>query len=177
MSPQDDLGRRHAVGRDFLIPLLVGIVGLSGSLGGVVVANSNNARQAEFQSAIDLQGRILDQRLALIDRSAKIFGESEGLSVLSAQNAAPNSETHLMPDRHVEISERLMEAEGEFHSVIFLAHAFFGPKTKAAIASLDSNQGKWWMKPKTGQNRLIDAMLEESWYNLDALTELLGREK
>lgn len=177
MPDNEQLGSRHLVARDFLIPLLVGAVGLGGSLGGVYLANANNARQADVQKAIEYEGKIVDQRLALIDRTAKIFGESPGLMDLWSRYLEPVHRPKAAPKlaQPLDVTEKLMEAQGEFQSVVFLAQAYFGPKTKAAITDLSSVQGPWWTKPKDKQNALVDAMIEETWLGLKALPDVLRR--
>jgi hypothetical protein len=66
-----------------------------------------------------------------------------------------------------------MQAQGEFQSVLFLAQAYFGPKTKAAIAALGSTEGPWWTKPKAKQDALMAAMIEEASLGLRVLPNML----
>jgi hypothetical protein len=138
MANGEQLGKQHLVGRDFVIPILVGVVGLSGLLGGVYLANTNNARQADRQAVMNYESKVLDQRLSLIDRTAKIFGQSPGLDDLWSRYLEPIQKPKALPKlaRPIDVTEKLMQAQGEFQSVLFLAQAYFGPKTKAAIAAL-----------------------------------------
>lgn len=167
-----NLQRRHIWARDFIIPLLVGIVGVAGSLGGVFIAGWNSARQAETQKLIELQGKFFDQRLALIDRTARVFGKSPGLQdfwTLYVKELRSNSDSSKLP---ADLIDKLTEAQGEFQSVLFLSRAYFGPKTQAAIAELSDAEGPWWQKPKAKQDALIVAMLSETGYGLSAISTL-----
>lgn len=179
MANREQVGKRHLVGRDFVIPVLVGVVGLSGSLGGVYLANANNARQADRQVAINYESKILDQRQLLIDRTAKIFGQSPGLDDLWSRYLEPINKPKALPKlaRPMDVTAKLMEAQGEFQSVLFLAAAYFGPKTKAAIADLGSTEGPWWTKPKVKQDALVSAMIEEMSLGLRVLPNVLHEAK
>ncbi len=177
MPEVEKFGRRHVVVRDFLIPLLVGAVGLIGSLGAVYLVNENNTRQLETQKTIEFESRVLDQRLVLIDRAAKIFGKSPGLQDLWSRylTSLPHSSRNGKHEPPLEVLEKLTEAQGEFQSVLFLAQAYFGQKTKAAITDLGSVKGPWWTKPKVKQDALIAAMVEEASLGLKTLPSSIRR--
>lgn len=167
--------RFHIWARDFAIPLLVGVVGVVGSLGGVFIAGASSARLAETQKAIELEGKFVDQRFALIDRTAKVFGKSPGLQDLwerYRQELTANNGPGKMP---ADLIEKLAEAQGEFQSVLFLSQAYFGPKTREAIDELSAAEGPWWQKPKAKQDALITAMLSETGYGLSAIPILVNR--
>lgn len=169
-----NLPRRHILVRDYVIPLMVGLVGVAGSLGGVFIGGSISARQAETLKVIELEGKVVDQRLALIDRAAKVFGKSPGLQDFwehyQQELTANNGSSSKIP---ADLIEKLVEAQGEFQSVLFLSHAYFGPNTKAAISELSAEKGPWWQKPKAKQDALIVAMLSESGYGLRAIPQLV----
>jgi hypothetical protein len=177
MEDSEDIGKQHIVGRDFVIPILVGIVGVAGSLGGVYMGNINNTHQVEIQKAAEYESKLLDQRLAIIDRTAKVFGRSPGLSDLWERYLKPIQKAKEAPEleKPPDVVEKLMDAQGEFQSVLFLAQAYFGPKTKAAIAELGADEGPWWTKPKAKQDALVAAMIEEASLGLRVLPNMLQR--
>ena len=173
MTEQVQNSKRHIVARDFLIPLIVGIVGVAGSLGGVLIANSNSAQLAERQKLIEFETKIFEQRLSLIDRAAKIFGKSPGLQDVWTQYTNRISSTKgKSPTLPAQLVEKLTEAQGEFQSVVFLAQVYFGPNTRAAITDMSSIEGPWWKKPKAKQDALIAAMLSEASVGLTAIPSL-----
>lgn len=174
MDDQVQSSKRHIIARDFLIPLIVGFVGVAGSLGGVLIANSSSAQQAERQKLIEFEAKIFEQRLELIDRAAKIFGKSPGLQDVWAQytNRLVISDKGKPPALPMELVDKLTEARGEFQSVLFLAQAYFGPNTRAAIDDLSAIQGPWWQKPKAKQDALVAAMLAEASVGLTAIPSL-----
>lgn len=174
MTEQEPPSKRHVFARDLLMPLIVGAVGVIGSLSGVLIGNASNARQAERQQQVAFQTRILDQRLALIDRAARIFGKSPGLQdvwglYLKATGAAHDGTA---PELPMALLDKLTEAQGEFQSVLFLSQVYFGPKTRAAIKDLSSTDGPWWQKPKPKQDAFIAAMVSEATLGVDAVPSL-----
>lgn len=150
-------------------------MGVVGSLGGVVIANSSSARQAELQRAIELESKVVDQRITLIDRAAKVFGKSPGLQDLwerYRESLEAKGHSAKVP---TELIEKLADAQGEFQSVLFLSQAYFGPRTKGAVSELSAAEGPWWQKPKAKQDALIEAMLSETAYGLSASPALGGK--
>lgn len=174
MTDQAQSSKWHVTAKDLLIPLIVGIIGVVGSLGGVYMANSNSAEQAERQKLIEFEAKIFEQRLALIDRTAKVFGKSPALQDVWTQyidrlDVAYKGKQHTLP---MEVIDKLAEAQGEFQSVLFLARGYFGPNTQAAINELSAMEGPWWQKPKDKQDALVMAMLAEASVGLSALPSL-----
>jgi len=108
--------QRNSWARHFAIPLLVGVVGVAGSLGGVLIASVTSARQAEIQKTIELEGKLVDQRIALIDRAAKVFGKSPGLQDLWERYRQYLSATDGPAKMPGELIEKLAEAQGEFRA-------------------------------------------------------------
>ncbi|MEJ8838404.1 hypothetical protein [Ramlibacter sp. AN1133] len=155
--------------------MLVGMVGVAGSLGGVLIAGVTSARQAEIQKTIELEGKLVDQRIALIDRAAKVFGKSPGLQDLWERYRQHLSAPDGAAKMPAELIEKLAEAQGEFQSVLLLSQAYFGPKTKVAIFELSAAEGPWWQKPKAKQDALIQAMLSETGYGLSAIPTVQKR--
>jgi len=144
---------------------------VTGSLGGVYLANANAAKQAATQKAIELESKWFDQRIALIDRTAKIFGKSPGLQdvweqYLNEVAVHTRKKSKTIPP---EIIEKMTEAQGEFQSVIMLLPLYFGPKTVAALKTLSDIRGPWWTKPKDKQDALLVAMSEEIKYGIRLL--------
>lgn len=163
--------KHHTLARDFLIPILVGIVGLVGSLGGVYIANSHNTKQATTQKAIEFESKILEQRISLLDRTAKIFGKSPGLQdywekYIKIEIPNKTQESNISSS---DLIDRLTDAQGEFQSVVMLASVYFGPKTNQALSELSDVKGPWWTKPKEKQDALLTAMSQELSFGFQSL--------
>ncbi|WP_275166187.1 hypothetical protein [Citrobacter koseri] len=148
--------------KEFFLPIIVGLIGVFGTLLGVVVTNYEHS-ESERENRIYLyKSKIIDQRIQLIDRAANIFGQSPGLEDVwhNYHDAINKREV----DRS--IIDRLSSAQGEFQSVVFLSAVYFGPKTRQALKELSDYPGPWWAKPKEKQDGLIVSMTEEIRYQL-----------
>lgn len=178
MSDLPAVGKHHLVARDFVIPILIGIVGVAGSLGGVYIANANAAKQAEVQKTIEFESKWFDQRLQLIDRTANIFGKSPGLQDVWVQYLEELAAKARGKSKNVppEVLEKITEAQGEFQSVIMLIPLYFGPKSTAALQGLSDIKGPWWMKPREKRDALLVAMSQEVTYGLKSLSLKVGQD-
>lgn len=146
--------------KEFFLPIFVGIIGVFGTLGGVLVTNYQTSKTNKENQLFSYNVKIIDQRINLIDRTAKIFGQSPRLQEIWNEYIKMNK----MEDKS--INDRLSAAQGEFQSVVFLAAVTFGPKTKKALKELSDIPGPWWTKPKDKQDNLLVAMSDEIQYEL-----------
>ena len=160
--------RSHAVARDLYVPLIVGIFALLGTIAGVLLANAHNTKLAERQIVIEFEGKIYEKRIELIDRTANIFGKSPGLQDVWSQYIEKTT-VEQSKQSPIELAEKLSEAQGEFQSVVFLSQAYFGPRTRSALADLSASSGPWWNKPKDKQDALLASMISEVTFGMTIL--------
>ncbi|QBJ08184.1 hypothetical protein EYS10_06365 [Rahnella aquatilis] len=148
--------------KDIILPIIVSLIGVGGALGGVIVANHQNSVNDKEARIYAYQNKIIDQRINLVDRAAKVFGKSPGL-----QDEWKKYNDNLVKGKiDKSIVDKLTEVQGEFQSVVFLAAVYFGPKTKRALQELGEAPGPWWEKPKDKQDNLIVSMTDEINYKL-----------
>ena len=163
------------IAEKILIPLIVGIVGVGGALGGAYTTGWLNVRQFEKQKAVEWESQIFTQRMGIIDRSATIFGKSPGIQDFWRKyvSSLPETVDLVKFDPSVEVVTKLTEYHGEFESVMNLAALYFGPKTRDAIRSIGTEPGPWWNKSKEGRDAFIQAMVEELTVNFRHFPEVL----
>lgn len=65
--------------KDIILPLALALLGILGTLGGVLITNHQNSVNEKESRLYEYQTKIIEQRIVLIDRAAKIFGKSPGL--------------------------------------------------------------------------------------------------
>ncbi|MBJ8742641.1 hypothetical protein I5370_21720 [Citrobacter sp. FDAARGOS_156] len=71
--------RRGMYLKDIILPLTLTFLGILGTLGGVLITNYQNSVNEKESRLYEYQNKIIEQRIILIDRAAKIFGKSPGL--------------------------------------------------------------------------------------------------
>ncbi|PKN18896.1 MAG: hypothetical protein CVU71_08875 [Deltaproteobacteria bacterium HGW-Deltaproteobacteria-6] len=167
----DSVRRRHPNGERkrinqiiqfIIIPIIVGLVGVSGTLGGVMIANRHYDRVARTQVAINMETFLFQQRLKVIERAANIFGKIPGIEDIWTEYLQNTKfEKNGVFKAPVPLAEKLADYQGEFDSVIYLASIYFGPKTRAAITALSNEKEPWWKKKKENRNAFMAALVEE----------------
>ncbi len=168
--------KQRSIWQDCLIPIAVGLVGISGSLGGVYLAGELNIRQAESQKLLDYENQILNQRIAVLERASKIFGKAPGIQdVWSKYSKSFRNSKGELNNPPLDIVEKLTDYQGEYQSVVSLAGIYFGPKTRTAIADMSSEKKPWWNKSKKNQDAFFAAMSTELTLDLKRLTTLNQR--
>lgn len=148
--------------KDIILPITLCFLGLLGTLGGVIVANhlsSVNEKEARLYA---YHTKIIEQRINLVDRAAKIFGKSPGLQDTWREYRIKMNKEEV--DKL--IVDKLTEAQGEFQSIIFLSGIYFGPNTQQALKDLGEAPGPWWEKPKDKQDSFVSAMASEINYKI-----------
>lgn len=154
---------------DLAVPLAVGLIGILGSLGGVYLGNIMSLTQTERVKAIEWESQILAQRIALLDRAAKIFGKAPGIQDVWDKYTAGLGKS----EPKLEVVEKLTEYQGEYQSVVYLSVIYFGPKTRAALKELSDEKVPWWNKQKSKQDALLGAMSEELTLGVNRLPKIL----
>ncbi|WP_408941504.1 hypothetical protein ACJYUN_16180 [Klebsiella pneumoniae] len=148
--------------KDIIPPIFLGLFGILGTLGGVLITNHQNSINEKESRLYAYQTKIIEQRISLVDRAAKIFGKSPGLQDVWKEyiDTVKNDKVDQL------IVDKLTEAQGEFQSIIFLSSVYFGPKTQQALKDLDAYPGPWWTKPKEKQDNLVSSMALEINYEI-----------
>ncbi|MFN1141754.1 hypothetical protein [Serratia quinivorans] len=148
--------------KDIVLPLLLCFFGILGTLGGVLIANHQSSVNEKESRLYIYQTKIIEQRINIVDRAAKVFGKSPGLQDVWKEY------NNMMSKGEVDqlIVDKLTEAQGEFQSIIFLSAVYFGPKTQQALKDLSEVPGPWWTKPKEKQDNFVSAMALEINYEI-----------
>jgi hypothetical protein len=144
------------------VPIIVGIVGIIGTLGGVFLSNWHSDRVARTQVVIEMESFIFQQRLRVIEKAANVFGKIPGIEDIWDEylhNIKMDKEGGTQSPAH--LAEKLADYHGEFDSVMYLAGIYFGPKTKAAIEALVNEKEPWWGKNRKNRNAFMAALVEE----------------
>lgn len=148
--------------KDIILPLALGLLGILGTLGGVLITNYQNSVNEKESRLYAYQTKIIEKRINIIDRAAKIFGKSPGL-----QDIWKEYDNTTRKDKLDQlIVDKLTEAQGEFQSIIFLSSVYFGPKTQQALKDLGETPGPWWTKPKEKQDNFVSSMALEINYEI-----------
>ena len=112
--------------------ILICALGAIASLGGVMLSGTMELNRENNTWTRSYKNEILEKRIEIIDRTAKIFGKSPGISELwgkHLKDVFSHNENKIDKD----LTEKLTEYQGEFQSVIYLASMYFGPKTNSAL--------------------------------------------
>lgn len=154
--------RRMVYLKDIILPLALALLGILGTLGGVVITNHQNSVNEKESRLYAYQTKIIEQRINLVDRAAKIFGKSPGLQDVWKEYIK------MMEKGKVDqsIIDKLTDAQGEFQSIIYLSSVYFGPKTQKALKDFDETPGPWWTKPKEKQDNFVSSMALEISYGI-----------
>ncbi|HHD7487392.1 TPA: hypothetical protein ACOVI5_002028 [Klebsiella oxytoca] len=148
--------------KDIILPLALALLGILGTLGGVLITNYQNSVNEKESRLYEYQTKIIEQRIILVDRTAKIFGKSPGLQDIW--------EGHLDMIKKGKVDQlvvdKLTDAQGEFQSIIYLSSVYFGPKTQQALKDFDEAPGPWWTKPKDKQDNFVSSMALEINYGI-----------
>ena len=124
--------------------------------------------QSAWSANADYQARsaVLQKRLDLIERTATLAGEAPGINdvwqvYLSRIDASVKRGALPTPDPV--LSEKLGDYNGQFRATLQLDAIFFGPKTRAALASLKGGKQvlPYWNYPEDNVSKLLLAMTEE----------------
>lgn len=146
--------------------LFVAAIGVISSISAVVLTNHLNSKQDFRKNEFSYENQIINKRLEIIDRAAKVFGKSPGISdfwLMYIKNTKiGNSENQAS----FSVTEKLTDYQGEFQSILWMSEIFFGPETKKSIANMGTEKGPWWEKSKDKQEKYINAMLSELTYGL-----------
>ncbi len=147
------------------VPLIVGIVAVGGTLGGVVLtdhlAGEQSAEQARFTYA---QG-ILNERLDLIERAAATFAQAPGIQAIWFQYTADFNLSSLPADQ----SQVLAAYNAEYEAVLMMASIYFGQETRTAIQTFSEDAGPWWLKRVDKADAVLIAMHSELMLGIDDL--------
>lgn len=168
MTTNSSSNQKRSLIFDLAVPSIVGLIGILGSLGGLYLGNSISLNQTERVKAIEWESQILAQRIALLDRAARIFGKAPGI-----QDVWNKYTASLKTEPQLEVVEKLSEYQGEYQSVVYLAVIYFGPKTRAALKELGDEKGPWWNKQKSKQDAFLVAMSEELTLGVSRLPKIL----
>lgn len=112
--------------KDIILPLALALLGILGTLGGVLITNYQNSVNQKESRLYEYQTKIIEQRIILVDRAAKIFGKSPGLQDIWKEHL------DMIKKGKVDqlVVDKLTDAQGEFQSVIYLQYLFW-PKNSA----------------------------------------------
>jgi len=154
--------RRGMYLKDIILPLALALLGILGTLGGVLITNHQNSVNEKQSRLYAYQTKIIEQRINLVDRAAKIFGKSPGLQDVWKEyiNMMGKGKFDQL------VVDKLTDAQGEFQSIIFLSSVYFGPKTQQALKDFDETPGPWWTKPKEKQDNFVSSMALEINYGI-----------
>lgn len=124
--------------------------------------------QTAWSTNVDYQLRVsvFQKRLDLIERTAQLAGRAPGIDDVwqrYLQEVSASVKKGALPSHDPTLSEKLGEYNGQFRAVLELDALYFGPKTRAAIASLKPKEVPlpYWNFPSDGLSRLLSAMDSE----------------
>ncbi|HHU4044521.1 TPA: hypothetical protein ACUB6H_000061 [Enterobacter cloacae] len=149
--------------KDIVIPITLSLFGILGTLGGVLIANHQSSVNEKESRHYVYQTKIIEQRINIVDRAARIFGKSPGLQDTFNEYIKVIAKGDKLDK---DATQQLTEAQGEFQSIIYLSTIYFGPKTREALKELGEAPGPWWQKPKEKQDNLVSAMASEINYDI-----------
>ncbi len=154
--------RRGMYFKDIILPLALALLGILGTLGGVLITNYQNSVNQKESRLYEYQTKIIEQRIILVDRAAKIFGKSPGLQDIWKEHL------DMIKQGKVDqlVVDKLTDAQGEFQSVIYLSSIYFGPKTQQALKDFNEIPGPWWTKSKDKQDNFVSSMALEINYGI-----------
>lgn len=131
------------------------------TLSGVALGGYLSLEQMEKNVIIEREIDVLDKRLNIIDRAARLSMTRDTLIKIFKK----------VPDS-LEFIYKADEYYTEYASIIVSANLYFGPKTKAAVAVLKTSPKSWVEKDKELGVAFISAMIEELRYNLTSINEI-----
>jgi hypothetical protein len=146
---------------NIVIPIIVGLIGVIGTLGGIYLGNIINAKQIQEQRKFDFINKTYFERIKILDNTCRIFGKSPGVQDIWIKYLKNQ------PNAPLSVVEKLTEYQGEYESSVMMSTIYFGPKTKAAAYAICNVNTPWWNKPKPLQDSLIVAMTKELTYGFD----------
>jgi hypothetical protein len=123
--------------------------------------------QRGWESNLDYQQRaaVLQKRLDLIERTAQLIGRAPGMEDVWEAYLKEIGRTAIgnEPSHDPAISTKLGEYNGEFRAILELDSLFFGPKTRAVIATLKGANDPlpYWKFPSANLDGLLSAMGSE----------------
>jgi hypothetical protein len=149
---------------NLLVTGMIAIIG--GALGAILTFYLT---QTSWVISTDFQQRsaLLQKRLDLIERTAQLAGKAPGMEDVwqaylkeigtSVKKGDP------LPSHDPALSEKLAEYNGQFRAILELDTLFFGPKTRAELASLKGKTDPlpYWEYPADNMSHLLAAMANE----------------
>ena len=156
-----------------LIPLIIGLIGVFGTISGVYITYSLSSKESEKARIIEYEATIVNQRIEIIDRASRIYGKAPGISDLWAKYLSEVGNSTV----EIELAEKLAEYNGEYESVVWMAGLYFGPKTKEALKVLSDERGPWWTKNPENVDKFMIAMYSEIDYGIKYFSTASKSEK
>jgi hypothetical protein len=147
--------------------LVVGAI-MSVIAGALSALLTHHLAQSSWSTNIEYEERaaVFQKRLELIERTSQLAGRAPGMQdvwQLYLKEAIAVSKRDKLPTVDPALSEKLADYNGQFRAVLELDALFFGPKTRADLASLKGTKGSlpYWEFPQENMHRLLSTMASE----------------
>ncbi|MGB4106417.1 MAG: hypothetical protein WBK55_01320 [Alphaproteobacteria bacterium] len=139
-----------------ILPLLIGVIGITGVWSGTYLADKQNTTQQIRSQSIEWEKEIVRKRLEIIDRYAKLMANKASVQAAVKRNM----------DTSKEALDTATAYYSEYASIIVNSKIFFGPKTIAAVDKLNKDEKKWSEKEWKNEKDFMQAMLDELFFDL-----------
>lgn len=105
---------------------------------------------------------VRQKKTDLIDSMARLKGKMPGMSNLWKHYLKLARRSDLKAEEQsLQMDKDLMTFNSDFHSALYLAGIYFGPKVQEKLKILNSEEGPWWTKNSALYDQIIAEMYSD----------------
>lgn len=158
--------------KEVVLLIIGGLLTVGGTLLGVYLNNKNEREEWERRAQFQLDQSILDQRVKLAERTAKILNQ---VDLLELNYLVEGGKATLAKHGQGELEDIIVyrkavaELNSEFFAVSSLNNMYFGPEVKEAsrnILAATGDEVHWWQVSSDLRQKYLDAISGEMGYGL-----------